>query len=270
VVTVFHGYDLSRYLAEERPGVYRPLFRHGDLFLPVSRHWFDLLLRLGSPASRTHILHMGVDTARFRPGVRTPSKCGQLSILTLGRLVEKKGHADALRAVRLVIDRGHDVRYTIAGDGPLREALASLSEELGIASRIRFLGDVNQEEALKLYRDADVFLLASTSARSGDAEGIPVVLMEAQAIGLPVISTWHSGIPELVRHQFTGLLAAERDVSGLANHLERLACCPDLRNRMGQAGVRVVHDEFNLARQNTKLAAMLESLASHELQDKGT
>ena len=154
----------------------------------------------------------------------------------MGRLVEKKGHEYSIKAIAKAIINHKNIIYLIAGDGHLRNKLESLVSELGIKNHVKFLGAVEQEEALKLYQQAHIFILPSVTSSNGDQEGIPVVLMEAQSAGLPVISTYHSGIPEAVIDGKSGFLVPEKDVNALAQKMEYLIEHPEVWPEMGRCG----------------------------------
>lgn len=258
IVTTFHGMDMSEELAKEG-NIYRQLFATGDLFLPISETWRHKLLFLGAPPARTLVHHMGIDPARFQQKGGKSGKAGP-QLLTVARLAEKKGVKYALRAVARVIDRAPGLQYRIVGDGPLRESLRKTATELGIAENVHFLGSRTQVEVAALMGQSDIFLLPSVTDAKGDQEGIPVVLMEAMARGLPVLSTWHSGIPELVRDGENGYLVAERDDEALAARLQTLLGDPHLRRRMGESGRKSVREQFHIDWLNERLINLFEGL----------
>ncbi|SMF58948.1 colanic acid/amylovoran biosynthesis glycosyltransferase [Tistlia consotensis] len=260
LVTTFHGADLTVCLRRQ-PDAYRRLLRRGDLFLPISDYLAGRLARLGCPAERIGVLRMGVDLQRFavRPRRRAPGE--PLRVVTVGRLVDKKGVADGLAAVAEAARRGIDLAYTIIGDGPLRGSLEAQARALGIERLVGFRGWQVQEEILAALYRHDVLLAPSVTAPDGDQEGIPVTLMEAMATGMPVVSTRHSGIPELVENGVSGLLADEHDAGALANALTCLATAPHLAETMGvaaRARVAALHDADRL---DDQLDRHLDALA---------
>lgn len=260
LATTFHGADLTACL-RDRPRMYSDLVRDGDLFLPISDYLRERLLALGCEPSRLAVLRMGVDLDRFVERPRSRVDTGPLKVLTVGRLVEKKGVADGLRAVAWARRRGVELRYTVIGDGPLRGRLEALAGELGIADAVTFGGWQVQDAIVEALYEHDVLLAPSVTAADGDQEGIPVTLMEAMATGMPVVSTRHSGIPELVEDGVSGLLAAEGDYAALADALVRLSDSPELARRMGAAArqrVAAVHDADAL---DDQLDGHLRSLA---------
>ena len=258
--TVFHGFDMTEVMRLFGRGYYARLFARGDLFLPISEHWRARLLELGAPAERTHVHRMGIDLKRFDLPAPRRSAPGPLRLLSVGRLVEKKGFGDAIAALG-ALPRTIDVRYQIAGEGPLEPALRAAIARHGLAGRVELLGALEHERVRRAMLDADALLAPSVTARNGDQEGIPVTIMEAMAMELPVIATRHSGIPELVADGVSGLLAEERDPAGLARHVERLAGEPELRLAFGRAGREIVAREYDIEQLNDRLLARFRALA---------
>lgn len=260
LVTTFHGYDVSRGLAESNRNPYAELFREGDLFLPISEHWRRRLLEAGCPAERTVVHRMGVDCRRFRFRPRVPDADGVLRLVSVARLAEKKGLDVGLKAAAALVRQGRRLVYSIAGDGPLRGDLEALSAELGLGDRVRFLGAQPQERIAELLDSAHLFLAPSVTAADGNQEGIPVVLMEAMSQGLPVVSTWHSGIPELVEDGVSGRLVPERDPEALAGAIEALAATPGSWPALGAAGRARVEAEFDIEKLNDRLVSLYRDL----------
>jgi colanic acid/amylovoran biosynthesis glycosyltransferase len=259
--TIFHGYDLSQSLKELGDNVYRPLFEQGDRFLPISRLWADKLVSLGCPRERIQVVRMGVDCdkIRFNPPKGKPGQ--PLRILSVGRLVEKKGTEYSIRALAEVRRTSPELEWKleVAGDGPLEVPLNSLAAELGVGDRISLLGPLSSDQIRERLELAHLFLLPSVVAADGDMEGIPVSLMEAMAAGVPVVSTVHSGIPELVENEVSGLLAPERDVATLASHIERLMRDPEERQAFADAARRKAEKEFDQRRINSEFAQCIRS-----------
>ena len=244
LVTTFHGVDLSAALRGD-PSLYEHLLRHGDLFLPISDVWRRKLLSLGCSPDRTFVHRMGVEPGRFAFRARQPAADRPIKLLTVGRLIEKKGVEYGLRAVASLVRQGVRIDYTIAGDGLLRQHLEQLASALEIGSSVRFLGWQNEEQVNTLMAEHDMLLAPSVTDSTGDQEGIPVTIMEAMASGMPVVSTWHSGIPELVEHGVAGFLAPERDVAALAESVQRIID-GDLWAAMGHAGRRRVEADYDV------------------------
>lgn len=260
IITVFHGFDVTMVIKEWGPDYYRCLFAHGDLMLPVSQEFKRRLISMGCPEEKIAVHHMGVDirTLDFRPR-KKPNPGTPIQVLSIARLVEKKGLASGIRAIHLATQSlDIPIKYTIVGDGVLRPELESLIEELGCQDSVEIAGWKTQDEVKTYIEQAHVYLAPSVVAKNGDEEGIPVVLMESAASGLPLISTRHSGIPELVRDRETGLLADEHDVSGLAAALVELCKDENLGHQLSVAGRRLVEDEFEIDGLNKKLGELLK------------
>ena len=255
IVTAFHGEDIVNYPKRFRAGLYAPLFDRGELFLPISDRWNEALVAMGCPAERIRVHRMGVDLRRFKQG--TGRSGGPVKILSVGRLVEKKGIAQAIAALSTV---AAPFEYVIAGDGPLRCQLEELARQRLPAGSFRFLGAQTQDAIVPLLQSADIFLAPSVTADDGDIEGIPVAIMEAMAAGLAVVATRHSGIPELVAHDRSGLLVDEYDVEGLAIALTALVADPAHRTRLGAAGRAIVAAEYDVAALTDRLVDLYSGI----------
>lgn len=260
LVVTFLGHDLSRLLQRRSPGYYRRLFAHGDLMLPLSRHFQDRLVAIGCPPSKIRVQHLGVDAARFAFRARTPRPGQPKRILSVARLVEKKGLATGLEAFARVRREAPDVSWHIVGDGPLRGELESLRTSLGLTDHIVFHGAMPRERVREQLDQADLFLAPSVTAADGDQEGTPVAIMEAMAVGLPVVSTLHSGIPEVVRDGITGLLVPERDPEALAAAVGQLVLHPERWGDLGRAGRAVIEREYDTRILGDRLAEILEGV----------
>jgi colanic acid/amylovoran biosynthesis glycosyltransferase len=257
VITTFHGYDISRIPRRDGSDIYARLFQEGDLFIPVSNYWERELIRLGCPAERILVHRMGIDCRDFEFVSKDLPRDEPLRLLTVARLVEKKGVEYAIRAVARLAETRADLDYRIVGDGPLRAHLQGVINALGMGERITLQGGQPQPVVRQLLGKSHIFLLPSVTASDGDMEGIPVSLMEALASGTPVLSSSHSGIPELVEHGVTGLLSREGDVDGISRNLRRLSRNGEMYRRMSQEGRRMVETHHNIDRLNDRLAMIL-------------
>lgn len=258
LVTIFHGYDISAYVAARGPNVYAHLIRRGTLFLAACEAMRRRLLDLGCPKDRTAVQRMGVDGRRLPHAFRPAPSGAPFQFLFVGRLVEKKGADVLLDAFARVHARHRQTRLTLIGDGPLRPRLTASAEGLGDA--VHFAGARTQAGVMAAMRDAHVLVQPSITAANGDIEASPVVLQEAMALGLPVIATRHGGIPELVDDGQSGLLADERDAAGLAQAMESLVLDDSLRSRLSGAARRKVTADFSLDHWNETLAERLRGL----------
>ena len=218
-----------------------------------------LVSTYGAPLKRICTVHHGVDVKCFGGVERTANE--EPVIVSVGRLVEQKGFERLLRACRLLADRKERFRCEIVGDGPLRVRLEALIAEYDLASRVALLGRLYQDELRQRYAAADLFALFCVPASDDDRDGIPNVMIEAMATGLPVVSTRFSGIPELVVDGETGRLVAVDDETADAEALRSLLGDPELRRRMGSAGRRRVLDGFTTEASAAKLDTVFSRLA---------
>lgn len=217
----------------------------------VSEHGRSQLMSLVDPEhwGKLRVVHCGVDVSQFAAVERDASEPA-LEILTVGRVVPVKGQSLLIESVAELAGRGVESRLTIVGDGPQLEPLRALAERLGVADRMTFAGAVGQDRIRDHYARAHVFALPSF------AEGLPVVLIEAMATGLPVVASRITGIPELVEEEVSGLLVVPGRGSDLTAALERLLCAPEERRAMGSAGRERVVREFDLDQTADELLAV--------------
>ncbi len=258
---VFHAFDL--FMRPFRPATYATLWSTGAQAIAVSRHGERRLLELGCPADRVRVIHCGVDVARFGVCDTARSAANGLRLASVGRLVEKKGFDDAIRAVATLRKNGaHMVRLDIWGNGPCRRRLVRLSRRLGVDDLVSFRGSVAARDVPSLLRDYDVFVLPSRTARNGDAEGIPITLLEAQAAERPVVATLHAGIPEAIPPEHHGLLAREGDAEDLAQKLASLAAWRDEWEAIGRRGREWVAERFSLSGEIEEYLRLFRGLCS--------
>jgi len=258
IITTFRGYDVSSYIRAKGTHIYDELFRRGDLFLCVSERIRDKLIALGCPEYKTLVHRSGVDTRKFSFVAREPKSNSRVKLLTIARLVEKKGVQYGIQAVTKILKNHANVEYTIVGDGPLRGDLETLIAELQVGNNIKLIGWKSDEEVPELLAEADIFLAPSVTSGNGDEEGIPGAVREALARGVPVVSTQHSGIPELVQDGVSGFLVPERDVDALADKLEYLIKHQETCSQMGNAGRKYVEQHYDLETLNDRLAEIYE------------
>jgi colanic acid/amylovoran biosynthesis glycosyltransferase len=215
-------------------------------FLTISDFNRAYLERCGLPADKLAVVRCGVQV----PDVEKPptgSPKHRFLIGSLGRLVEKKGFDVLIEAAGVLKQRGHALELLIAGDGPLRDELMALVEQRQLAQCVTFVGPLSHSAVPAWMATLDAFVLACKPDANGDMDGIPVVLMEAMAQGLPVVSSRLSGIPELVAHQRTGLLAEPGDAQGTATQIERLMASPEYARTLARQGQAHVRNEFGQA-----------------------
>lgn len=235
----------------------RRLMREGDLFLAVSEWLRGRAIAAGYPEERTLTHYNGVDLARFHPPEH-PREKGL--ILHVGNLVRKKGTALLLDAFAELRRQVPEARLAIIGEGPLEGTLRRQAAQAGLAGSVEFAGHKTSDEVAAWMRRASVLAAPSLTGRSGDAEGLPNVVVEAAASGLPVMATHHAGIPEAVIDGETGLLVPEGDCRSLAAALVHLLRSPDACASLGHAARRLAQAKFDGARQMARLEAHYDRL----------
>lgn len=259
--TVFHGADISRrHILEEHKQDYINLFRQSELLLPISHLWENKLIAMGCPPEKIRVTRMGIEPEKFnlnvREGLHSP-----LRIVSVARLTEKKGLGVAVEACKYLKEQDANFEYTIIGNGDMEEELRMAIHSANLQDHVQLLGFKPQEEIKRHLDEADIFLLPSLTAADGDMEGIPVALMEAMAVGLPVVSSYHSGIPELIENNVSGWLAPEGDARALAGILLKLANSDVDIAPVIAAARKKVEVEFNQHIAYRQLAELLEQLA---------
>ncbi len=253
IVTQFHGYDISSYVQKEGKDTYRELFQRGDYFLPVSEHFKNRLVGIGCPLDKTGLMYCGVYLDKFSFQEKKFDFREQVRLLSLGRLVEKKGVQYVIDALPRLKDRFSGVELTIVGDGDQRKNLEEQVSRLGLTHQVHFKGSVTNDEARKYFEQADIFIAPSVTSSSGDEEGLVVTIKEAMAIGVPVVSTVHAGIPEMITDGFNGFLAPERESVSLAEKLSYLILNPELCRQFASRARQTVENKFDQKIINKKL-----------------
>jgi colanic acid/amylovoran biosynthesis glycosyltransferase len=254
LVTSFYGTDVSVFARNPKwRARFLSLWEYGSRFLAVGPRMADRLTALGCPAERLSVLPLCLDVQQFAYQDRAVPDDGQpVNILSAGRLIRVKG-MDVLLHAAAALETKRPVRLWIAGDGPERAALETLSRDLGVESMTTFPGWIDHSKMSALMDRAHLFVLASRADDdSGQIEGTPTVLLEAMAMGLPVVSTIHGDIPSIVRNGSNGMLVREGDAGALANALTILVNNPARWPRMGKAGrsdVEAVHGKEAVAGQ---------------------
>lgn len=260
LITTFHGYDVNRDVLTGVDNLYKPLIDRGDHFTSNTNYTRDQAIKLGFDGSKITILPVGLNVDKFTFKHRHLLPGDTINILTVGRLVEKKGHRYMLRALAKMIPQYSNINYMIAGDGPLSGQLRALTKELGLDENVTFLGALDQDQVVSAYQEAHLFVLSCATADDGDKEGQALVLQEAQAVGLPVISTLHNGIPDGVLDGESGFLVPEKDVEALAERLGYLIENPHKWAQMGQCGRDFVCENYDIGKLNQRLLDLYKKI----------
>jgi len=262
LITSFYGRDAGR--MPRYPwwrAWYRRLFAAGDLFLVEGPHLGRMLEKIGCPRRKIRVLHLGIDLGRipFRP--RNPEPNRTLELLVSSSFRPKKGVRVAIRAFAAVAKRYPHIQLRILGDGPERSLIQESIRRRHLTKRVTLEGYVPYDRHLQALQEADLFIAPSRTAADGDSEGgAPVALIEAQAAGLPILSTRHADIPEIVEDATSGLLSPEFDDEALARNLEWMLEHLDVWEAMGRAGRARMEEEFDADRQGSRAAELYRSV----------
>ena len=265
LITTFRGYDISYILQEKGDRFYDRLWKTGDLFLANCEFFKQRVIELGGSSQKTFVHRSGLDCNKFIFTPRHPSPDGKVRIVTTGRLVEKKGIEYAIRAVAKQAKISPNIEYNIIGDGYLKADLMQLIQELNIGEIVKLLGWKNEQEIIEILDRCHIFIAPSVTAKNGDQDAPINVLKEAMAMGLPVISTYHGGIPELVEDGISGFLVPERDSEALAEKLAYLIEHPKIWLQMGKAGRAHVEEKYDINKLNDELVTIYEQLLNSEV-----
>jgi glycosyltransferase involved in cell wall biosynthesis len=269
VVTLLTGLPFSlashaRDLYHSSPRLLRRKLAAARVVFTCTRYNLPYLQQLGNGAGASRVRHAyhGTNLERFRFGPCAGSQ--PPVILAVARLVEKKGLDDLIEACARLRDRGHRFRCHIVGTGALKGTLTRLIQRRDLTPLVTLEGALDQEAVVAWYRRASVLALPCRVARDGDRDGIPNVLIEAAACGLPIVTTPVSGIPELIEDQRSGLLVPPREPAALADAIERLLQSPELRERVRRAARKTVEEMFDVRRNALAIGRELRALMGHE------
>jgi colanic acid/amylovoran biosynthesis glycosyltransferase len=261
MITSFLGIDASKYLRlPEWRKKYRRLFAEGDLFLALGPRMREALAGAGCPADKIKVHNLGIIVEEFPFRERRLEENEQVMILMGASFREKKGIPYALAAAAILKARAIAFQLVIAGDGPLRSQIEQQITTLGLWENVKLLGYVAPAAFRRLMEQAHLLILPSLTASDGDMEGTPFVLMEALAMGIPVVSTYHADIPEIVKDGVNGYLVPEKDAEALAERLIHLIEHPEAWGAMGRAGREHVMEHFNAENQFAKLLQIYAGL----------
>jgi len=264
VVTCFRGSDITVRL-KKKSNTYDHLFKKGDLFLPVCNHFKKRLIRFGCLPEKVVVHYSAIDCSKFFFKQRSLPKKGPIKLISVCRLVEKKGIKYAISAVAQVVQQHPNIVYHIVGDGPEYAQLESLIKKLNMHNNIILHGWKSQDVVVKMLDSAHVFLLPSVTALDGNEEGIPNAIKEAMAMGLPVIATAHAGNPELVESGVSGYLVSEKNVQEISDKIVYLIEHPDIWLPMEIAARKVIEERFETKKTVEKLEGLFYQLLSESV-----
>lgn len=249
-----YGYDISSFpnIFMGLPKYFYPrIFQEYDFFLAMSQDMKDDLIALGCPESKIVIHYYGTDIHKFLNPSRIYNHCEKaVKILSVGTLEEKKAQHLVVDAL-YILNKEYgitDFEYHLVGSGDYGRIIRDKVDKYGLSDRVFFHGYIPYKDTrlISFYEQADIFTLPSITLNDNDKEGIPGTIVEAMANGLPVVSTFHAGIPSAIQNEEEGLLVQERDEEGLAKALFRLITQPELRKRLGENAQKKARRELDL------------------------
>ena len=243
---VAHGSDLHRdqHMLSEK-------VHDAEFVVAISEYNRRIILNEAGDqyAEKVRVIHCGVNSDDFGSDQcreRESDESAPMKVFCIGTLHEVKGQGFLIEAVQKAKAGGVALTLHLVGDGPDRKVLEQQAAAAGLTDAVIFEGRRDRHEIIQMLQTADVLVAPSVPTADGRREGIPVVLMEAMAAGVPVVASRLSGIPELVKHEITGLLTEPGDANGIADAIQRLSTVPALRTQLAEAGRKIVQDQFNL------------------------
>jgi colanic acid/amylovoran biosynthesis glycosyltransferase len=264
-VVTFWGNDVSKLLGSQRFNPKNWLYlackntimHRADLMLCVSNELCEFVRELSGRPDAVRLYHHGIDLARYQPREHTNDVT---EIVMVGRFTEKKGHTYALRAFEQLLDAGREAHLTLIGTGELQMRCQQFVHDRALDPHVTFAGVLTPQDVAERLAVSDIALVPSVVARNFDREGSPTVAKEASATGVPVVGTYHAGLPEIVEDGTTGFLVPERNVKALADRLITLVDNPDLRCQLGEAARAKMEREYNLFAQVRELERLYDAV----------
>lgn len=255
IVVHFHGYDASVHEVIERCNEYQEVFSMASKIVVVSRAMEKKILELGCPKEKL-VHNVYGPQPEFENVIPTFDK---KQFVAIGRFTNKKAPYYTLLAFKEVVQKYSEARLIMAGTGELLDCCKNLARYYNIEKHVYFAGVVSQEQYRSYLAESIAFVQHSITAENGDMEGTPLAVLEASYAGLPVISTNHAGIPDVIIHNQTGLLCEEHDVAAMVAHMIRLLDNPAEAQSMGTAGKEYIRENFSLERHIAVLQALLDA-----------
>jgi len=262
LLVTFHGYDASLLLTMKKyiENIKR-VFDYAHI-ITVSEKMKCDLIKFGAIEERVSVVRCGIPVDRFHYVERASlqskfSNNEMITFLQVSNFVEVKGHKYTVLAFRDFLGVYPNANLILAGDGGTKASVQELCANLGISSKVKFPGVVDESTVIKLMKNADAFLHHSVTLTNGIKEGLPTVVMEAMATGLPVISTYHSAIPELIDDGLNGFLVKERDTLTFKDTMYNLK---NVTNQIGLNARKKVSKDFNLEIETQKLFEIYDRL----------
>ena len=263
-VVFFRGNDISEYVHRKGANVYEALFKRADLFLSNSEFFKKRAIELGCPSEKIHVHRSGVDLNKFQLRKIGPSKTEPLKMITVGRLVEKKGIQYGIEAAALLAKKNIPFHYILIGEGRLLQKHSELAAQLGVEKNISFLGALKQTEIIPHLASSHLFISCCVTSSSGDQSGPDNSIKEAMAVGLPVIATDHGGIPEIVQNNINGFLVPEKNASLLAEKIEWVYKNPELTGGLITRARKFIENHYDLSCLANELDEILNKITRQE------
>lgn len=268
-VVTFHGNDVAALVGTQRflPKRWRyaakskQIFKLLDLGLAVSPELINMLTELGCDEQKLKLFRLGISLDKFNPAPKPPPD--PLKFLLIGRFTEKKGHIYALKAFHSLIQKGHSAQLSFIGDGELMDECISYAKNNDLEDSILFLGVKQPQEVQDHINSSHVLLVPSVIAKDGDREGLPTVIKEANACGVPAIGTYHAGIPELIRDEHSGFLVEERSVEQLSDKMVYFLENPEKIAEYGSNARAIIEEKYNIIKEVARLENYYESILSN-------
>lgn len=265
LLVTFHGYDASILLTMKKyVDNIKRVFDYAHI-IAVSENMKRDLVKFGANKEKVSVVRCGIPVDRFKYVERIPlnkkfSNNNLITFLQVSNFVEVKGHEYTIRAFSEFLKKYPNAKLILGGDGITRVSAQKLCDKLGISSRVNFPGVIDESSVVQYMKNADVFVQHSVTLANGVKEGLPTVIMEAMSTGLPVISTYHSAIPELIINGLNGFLVEERDVFSFTEAMFNLE---NVTDTIGLNANKKVTEEFNLKIETQKLFEIYDRLITN-------
>lgn len=265
MIVHFHGFDAHHLpTIQKYKDEYKNVFDYASAVIAVSKKMKSNLIELGCPNQKIFVSSCGPNPAFFKNN----PKFNNQQFITVGRFVEKKSPYTTILAFKQILEKYPDAKLTMVGEGELYSPCKLLVRTLNLESNVEFKGVQRHEKVKELFEESIALLQPSIVALDGDSEGTPVAVLEAQAAGLPVIGTYHGGIPDVVIHNHTGLLVQEHDVDGMANSMLRILQEAGLAKSLGEAGRIRIKENFTMEKHLGTLNQIVKEAIKLDNSDK--
>lgn len=258
LVVIFHGYDATlKKVVVKYQSAYQKLFQYASAIVAVSVEMKHKLVALGAPPEKITVIPYGIDVRKFSPAAE---KKKSSLLVAVGRFTFKKAPLLTIRAFHQVRQKHQQAKLVMIGDkSGLYQDCVEVVKELKLEDSVTFTGKLSPEEIAHWMKEANIFVQHSITAPNGDMEGTPNSVLEAEASGIPVVSTFHGGIKEAVVNNKTGYLVPEKDVDGMADYINKLIENPDRAEEMGREARKHVLENYSLDKQIDKLYNLIRT-----------